>query len=630
MAQMTGSTKTLGSVSFLVLGLSLGTIGLSGCDLTRNHLKMDRSGHMEMQDYRDAMAPRVAEEDALADAAAHDDSIPALEPYVAMPSEKLQAMPLVSISINQTVPLRDALFELASQANYDIELDPRIKGSIIFTARDKPFDLVIRRISEIAGLRYKFEDGIVRVEVDTPYHKTYKIDYLSYVRSNTSSIKNDVSVVSGGGANTGSKFEAASKSEADFWGELNTNITQILGVPMAASSLRTPNDPSITAAPANPAPVEPVVAPTTGADGQPVVQVTPPAATLQVQSLPTDQPQQQAAPVATAAGASPDGSSFSINKQAGIISINATERQHNQIAAYLDELRRSVTAQVLIEAKILEVSLNDEFAAGINWAMLENMIGEFSLGFDAGVGAGAPVRPSFTIPSDPDSNFTIGYAGNDVTAVVDAISRFGTVKALASPRLTVLNNQSAVLNVANNSVYFEIDIDITTADNTTQTNVDSEIKNVPEGVLINVQPSINLDDRSVSMAVRPTVTRIVDTVPDPAIAFVAAGLADPISSQIPIVNIQEMDSVVKMNSGQALLMGGLMQDRTNSAQQGVPVLSEIPLIGSAFRNQVDKVSKTELIVFLKATIVDADNHVIDKADKDLYKRFSGDRRPLRL
>ena len=106
MAQMTGSTKTLGSFSFLVLGLSLGTIGLSGCDLTRNHLKMDRSGHMEMQDYRDAMAPRVAEEDALADAAAHDDSIPALEPYVAMPSEKLQAMPLVSISINQTVPLR--------------------------------------------------------------------------------------------------------------------------------------------------------------------------------------------------------------------------------------------------------------------------------------------------------------------------------------------------------------------------------------------------------------------------------------------------------------------------------------------------------------------------------------------
>lgn len=628
MAQMSGSSKTLGSVSLLVLGLSLSTVGLAGCDLTRNHLKMDRSGHMGMQDYRDAMASRVAEEDAIADAAAHDDTIPAMEPYVAMPSEKLQAMPLVSISINQTVPLRDALFELASQASYDIELDPRIKGSIIFTARDKPFDLVIKRISDIAGLRYKFEDGIVRVEVDTPYHKTYKIDYLSYVRSNTSSIKNDVSVVSGEGANTGSKFEAASKSEADFWGELNTNITQILGVPMAASNLMTPNDPTITAAPANPVSVQPVVA-TTGEDGQPVVQVTPPAATLQVQSLPTDHAQQQV-PAATQAGKSPDGSSFSINKQAGMISINATERQHEQIAAYLDELRRSVTAQVLIEAKILEVSLSDEFSAGINWEMLENMIGEFSFGFDAGVAAGAQVRPSFTTPSNPDSNFTIGYAGNDVTAVVDAISRFGTVKALASPRLTVLNNQSAVLNVANNSVYFEIDIDVTTADNTTQTNVDSEIKNVPEGVLINVQPSINLDDRSVSMSVRPTVTRIVDTVPDPAIAFVAAGLADPISSEIPIVNIQEMDSVVKMNSGQALLMGGLMQDRTDSSQQGVPVLSEIPLLGAAFRNQVDKVSKTELIVFLKATIVDADNNVIGKADRDLYKRFSGDRRPLRL
>ena len=160
--------------------------------------------------------------------------------------------------------------------------------------------------------------------------------------------------------------------------------------------------------------------------------------------------------------------------------------------------------------------------------------------------------------------------------------------------------------------------------------MDSEIKNVPEGVLINVQPSINLDDRSVSMAVRPTVTRIVGTIDDPAVAFVAQGLDTPISSPIPIVNIQEMDSVVKMNSGEALIMGGLMQDRTDSGQSGVPVLSEIPLLGSAFRQQLDQVQKTELIVFLKATIIDNGNDTISKVDRDMYKRFSGDRRPLRM
>lgn len=625
MRHISCSTKTLGSVSLLVLGLSLGTVGLSGCDLTRNHLKMDRSGHMEIQDYRDALAPRIAEEDAIADAAAHDDSIPAMQAYVASPSEKLQAMPLVSISVNQTVPLRDALFELANQAGFDIELDPRIKGSVIFTARDKPFDTVIKHITEIAGLRYKFEGDKVRVELDTPYHKTYKIDYLSYIRSNTSSIKNDVSVVSGEGANTGSKFEAASKSEADFWGELATNLTQVLGIPMSNAVLTTKIDPTITAAPANPAPVEPVVS--VGADGEQIVQVTPPAATLQVQSLPTD-PSQPVAPAAIVAGQSPDGASFSVNKQAGMLAVNATERQHKQIEEYMAELKRSVTSQVLIEAKILEVSLTDEFSAGINWEAFENLIGEFSLGFTGS--SGGLVRQVLPDAVTGSPNFTLGYAGNDVNAVIDAASRFGTVKALASPRLTVLNNQSAVLNVASNRVYFEIDIDVTTSDNTTQTNVDSEIKNVPEGVLINVQPSINLDDQSVSMSVRPTVTRIVGTIDDPAVAFVAQGLATPITSPIPIVNIQEMDSVVKMNSGQALIMGGLMQDRTDSSQTGVPVLSEIPLLGGAFRRQLDSVNKTELIIFLKATIIDSGDTGVDKADKDLYKRFSEDRRPLRM
>ncbi len=623
MTQITGTLKKLSGISCVVLALSVSTFALSACDLTRNHLKMDRSGHMEMQDYRDALAPRIAEEDAKADLQKADSGVPELEPYVAGPSQDLKPMPLVSISVNQTVPLRDALFELATQADYDIELDPRIRGSIIFTARNQPFDVVIDRISSISGLRYKFENEIVRVELDTPFHKTYKIDYLSYIRQNTSSIKNDVSVVSGEGANTGSKFEAAGKSEADFWGELQTNLTQILGVPQAQGALMTANDPTITAAPIS-APVEPVI--TQGPNGEQIT-VQPPAATLQVQSLPTDPQSQAASPAAAAPGVSPDGSSFAVNKQGGIVSINATERQHKQIAAYLIELRRSVTAQVLIEAKIMEVTLNDEFSAGVNWEMLEGMIGEFDLNF-IGVSGGL-VRQSLPNAAVGDGNFRAGYNGNDVTAVVDAVSRFGTVKALASPRLTVLNNQSAVLNVANNEVYFEIDIDVTTEEGVTQTDIDSEIRNVPEGVLINVQPSINLDDRTVSMSVRPTITRIVSRTPDPAVAYISAGLAEPIQSLIPVVNIQEMDSVVKMGSGQALLMGGLMQDRTDSTRNAVPILGEIPLFGAAFRNQVDSVRKTELVVFIRATIIDAAESISD-ADKDLYKRFSGDRRPLKL
>jgi general secretion pathway protein D len=131
------------------------------------------------------------------------------------------------------------------------------------------------------------------------------------------------------------------------------------------------------------------------------------------------------------------------------------------------------------------------------------------------------------------------------------------------------------------------------------------------------------------MAVRPTITRITGFVNDPGVAFVAQqNNVTGITSRVPVVNVQEMDSILKMNSGQTMVMGGLMQDRTTSSQQGTPVLSEIPLFGAVFRNQGDKIAKTELVVMLKATIVDGST--LSDVDKDLYRRFSDDRRAERL
>lgn len=616
-------------VPFCALALMAG-----GCDLSRNQMKMDRSSDMEFQDFRDGLAPRT--EPAPDEMSAVDNSkIPELQSYVAQPSDNLKPMPLVSISVNQTIPLRDVLFELAEQAQYDIELDPNINGSIIFTARNRPFDEVVERIAGIAGLRYKFEGDVLRVEIDVPYHKTYKIDYLSYIRRNKGSINNDVSVVSGEGANAGSKFGTETESEADFWGELDKNIAQILGV-SATGALVTASTPQITAADQNPAPVTPVTPVAVDGSGNPTtVQVQAPQATLNVASLPTDAAAGGAAPVAPA---TTEATKYALNKQAGIISIYATDVQHKQIRDYLTELRRSVTAQVLIEAKVLEVSLSDEFSAGIDWSAV---VGEsFGIGFNTGGHAlnaatslanqqGISANPS--LDPEADSELIGLLAHGDIKAAVNAVSRFGTIKALASPRLTVLNNQSAVLNVASNQVYFELDINVTTEDGVKQTDVDSNIRSVPEGVLINVQPSIDLDNRTVSMAVRPTITQIESFVDDPAVQYVTAeNNITGVSSRVPVVNIQEMDSVINMRSGQAIIMGGLMQDRTDATDTGIPVLAEVPLVGSLFKTHVDKVSKKELVIFLKATILDGDNNAIHDTDRDLYKTFSDDRRPLKL
>ena len=277
--------------------------------------------------------------------------------------------------------------------------------------------------------------------------------------------------------------------------------------------------------------------------------------------------------------------------------------------------------------------MDDEFAAGIDWDAFDFFGGDISMRFRSGDANSAGVinlaRGALDPATTPETNFRLGIFGHDAQAVVDMVSRFGVVKALASPRLTVLNNQSAVLNVATNLVYFEIDIQTQVDEGTRDTTVDSKIRNVPEGVLINVHPSIDLDTNTISLALRPTVTRVVSSVADPGVAFVAAEAGSEIQSLIPQVNVQEIDSVIRINSGEAIVMGGLMQDRTESTQNSLPGLGELPIAGSLFRNQSDRIQKTELVIFLKATIVENGNTVHD-ADRDIYRTFSKDRHPFKL
>ena len=641
---VSSSSYSFNSVPGLLFCI-LALVGLSACDLAANYQKPDRGSNMEIQDFRDGLSERLpAVDDASGSGAAFSSSgnsslssVPSLQPYVSTKSSSAAPMPLVSVSVNQSVPLRDILFELADQANYDLELDPNIRGSIIFTARNKPFDQVIARIADVAGLRYKFEDGHVRVELDTPYGKVYKLDYLSYLRENKSSVSTDVSVVSGEETSAGSSYASKSSSLADFWGELEQNLTQILGS-NSAGNLRTARDPRISAVDQTPD-VQAVSPQPEGGEEGGVKVAQPPKAVLKVESLPVDDEDQSS----TGGEDDTPASGFSLNKQAGLINVFATQKQHKEIAAYLRMLERSVTAQVLVEAKIFEVALNDEYRTGIDWQAIAhegvvNFLSTPGVTSLRSINNPGPLVGGQDFTTDPGgtfatiSNFSLGYVGNDFQALLDAVSGFGTVRALASPRLTVLNNQSAVLNVATNQVYFEIDIDSTTDTGVTTVSVDSNVRSVPEGVLVNVQPSINLENNTVSMAVRPTVTRIVGRVSDPAVAFVAASIpgAESVVSEIPELNVQEIDTVVKVRSGQPIVMGGLLQDRSVNNEEGVPVLGEVPVVGSLFRRKNDLVRKSELVIFLKATILHQPEDSIDDTDRDLYKMFSGDRRPLKL
>jgi general secretion pathway protein D len=311
---------------------------------------------------------------------------------------------------------------------------------------------------------------------------------------------------------------------------------------------------------------------------------------------------------------------FSINKQAGIVSVYANARIQKHVTEYLEALRKRATSQVLIEAKVLEVSLNDGYSAGVNWNVVGQLLNNpLTVGFDGGLSTRASLTP------DTASTFQMVYSSGDVEALIDAISRFGTIHALASPRLMVLNNQPAVLNVAENVVYFTLDTEDVegTDNNAPRTNFSSELNTVPEGVLISVLPVINTETQQITLQVRPTVTRITQFVQDPV------AQASNLDSPIPQLNVQEIDSILNMRSGEVAILGGLLQDSANSETESVPVLGEVPVVGNLFKRKLDTVNKSELVIFLKATIVDAPGS-IHNTDKELYRQFAQDRRPIKF
>lgn len=559
---------------------------LTGCGAAKNQMTFDRSGELTREDYRRAMAPRPVEQ-------VPEAGIPELQTVVNTPEELRETMPLISLSVNQTVALRDVLFELAEQAKMDIELDPQIQGSLIFTARDRPLDEVIGRICEMAGLRYKYKDGMLRVEVDRPYLQTYQIDYLNIIRNVESSITSSNEVDSSeGGAEIGSEMSVESEVESDFWAELETNVEQILTSSDNQVTLATSRTPKSMVRNFGPA--------TTGPDGETLPPPPLPEPVLDVKFPSGGSEALEPNPPAT----------YSVNRAGGLITVYANASQQTLVYDYLSDLQKIATSQVMIEAKILEVTLADDFSSGIQWDKLD-LTGLIDLNMSfANPGVSPTASETFTASIK---------SGSDISAVVDAISRFGSVRSLSNPRLTVINQQPAILSVVENQVFFEVETEITPVEGAlpiiTQ---DVTIRTVPEGVMINVLPSVNTHTNEIMLSVRPSVSRRIDSVADPI---------NP-TNLIPRMSIKEMDSILRMRSGEVMVMGGLMEDRAESTETGAPVIADVPLIGNLFKNHTDDIEKNELVIFMRATILPGSN--VHTTDRELYNTFAQDTRPFNL
>jgi general secretion pathway protein D len=183
---------------------------------------------------------------------------------------------------------------------------------------------------------------------------------------------------------------------------------------------------------------------------------------------------------------------------------------------------------------------------------------------------------------------------------VSLLDSFGDVKVLSSPKLSVMNNQTATLKVVDNRVYFSITSTPATLSTAgtilTPATYTSTPVTVSVGFTMSVTPAIN-DSDQVTINVRPSITRIIDYVNDPNPALTG------IVNKVPEIRTREMESIIRVNSGQIAVLGGLMQDEINNLSDGIPLLGDIPVAGNLFKNRNDTKTKTELVIFMRPVII---------------------------
>jgi MSHA biogenesis protein MshL len=615
---------------------------LASCASVAGLNDYDERGGITKKDYEGLLGRRGAETVEGADAqAAGEPPIPDFQSVLATPAApELADTRRVSIAVTETTPVRDIFIELTRKAGVDLELDPRVSGGVIMTATDRPFIEVIDRLVDLAELRYSFRANVLRVEVDDPYLEQYKLDVLNLRRTSSSSstTSTDASSVAqalgGGGAGGNNKSASSIESTtlSDFWGVIGKNIDSILNG-VRSRRAAAPAAIQATFIPQPQERAEPAPAPQGGGAGAgaAVPQIPGVTAPPAPGAAETDAPQLQASSTAPAAAASAAPSNYFINPEAGIIAVFANQRQQRAVARYIRDAHAAMTQQVLIEAKVVEVTLSDQYRAGVDWAAVlrpDSGNQNFNIGTNFSRGVVPPEFVGATIASKWTD-------APDLSLAVQLVNQFGTVRILSSPRLTVLNNQMAQLKVAKNQVFFELDVSITDPTPTAagRTTINSQIKTIPVGLIMSVQPAVDSATRRISLNLRPSITRITGFVNDPGIAVTVAVAqqtnpqAPLVSSPVPIIEVREMDSLITMESGQTVVMGGLMQEESETSREGLPGLMDVPIVGQAVSGNIKQNRVTELVVFIRATLADAPA-TIDDEDIRLYRKFTPDPRPI--
>lgn len=533
--------------------------------------------------------------------------------YLPPPKPKAKAQ-LYSIVVYDT-PVKEVLFAIARDSKLNIDIHPSIQGRVTLNAVDQTLPAILERLSKQVDLTYKIQENVLIITPDQPVLRTYRVDYVNMSRDTTGFIGAAAEISStgqgaldgagsAGGSNNSSRTSVTSESKSHFWETLEGNVKDILAetdkevIVARTNSLSATNQKSAN----NTQSAKKLDADVTNAT-----------------TLAKEKEDAKNEYKTLFAG------TVIVNREAGIINVRATSKQHEKVQEFLDKVMGSARRQVLIEATIVEVRLNDSYQAGIDWARIAGSRGGFSFGQQ--LGAQVTVNPTTGLPTGTSANgfgvkstagFVAAYVNptsifGNIAASINLLEQFGKTAVLSSPKLMVLNNQTAVLKVVDNLVYFTVKSQQSqgAVGGGILSTVETTAHTVPVGVVMTVTPQIN-NTGNVNINVRPTVSRVVSYKADPNPNLTTESL-------IPEIQVREMESMLQIASGNTAVLGGLMQDEAVNNTDKVPGVSKVPVVGKVFTGKNDASRKTELVIFLRPTVITSAS--LESDELSHYKQY---------
>jgi len=441
--------------------------------------------------------------------------------------------------------IKDTLLLLSRQTGYTIIADKDVSGKVTTDFQDKTLRDILYALLKPAGYSAYVEKTAIYVSKPRLITRTFNVNYNKGKRSSTSTMNASVS-------------EGGSSGYASAGGSINLNLTTGTGgsggtsgsygsssSPQGSVSVKTSGESDFWSEM-----IRGLEIMIFGDSGSGTVH-------------------------SGGSRADKSGRKLVVNDLAGLIFISDYSDNMDRIKSYLEDVEKAVKRQVLIQAHIVEVSLNDSFAYGIDWSYLRTLDGSNPTTVKLSQGLMPPV---------PSQVFQLSIANNKVSALLDAMKEVGQVNTLSSPKISTMNNQKAVIKLTTKEVSW-----LSNAVYNAQGQVSFKYSTpqVDEvGIFLDVTPQIN-EKGAVSMQIHPSISEKSSTSISP----------DGTSSK-PIIDIREVDTMIDVRNGETVVIAGLIVDKILETRRSVPFLGDIPYLGVLFRYTTQEKKKTELVILI--------------------------------